>query len=170
MKKGCLDRNPYHHIPPDFQERSKSWIASAENLVSETAPFIYFSVENLMFAERLILQMEKTLERSNEPLLLKECAAHSILWLFGLYEVTRILRNRDSDRFGTLHKKLEVLRIPLGKHLVAGWKNNNKPHYPTSVWCPETGKVGWQAFNPHTSSREVYFRADLADEFLTVTK
>jgi len=168
MKKGHLDRNPYHHIPPDFQERSNSWIASAENLVSETAPFIYFWVENLMFAERRILQMERTLERCNEPLLLKECAAHSILWLFGLYEVTRILKNADQARFGVLHKKLEVLRMPLGKHEVT--RCEKKPHYPTSVWSPETGKVGWQAFNPHTNSLEVYFRTDLADEFLAVTK
>jgi hypothetical protein len=143
-------------------------MVSAKNLNNDTTPFIYIAVENLMFAERRILLMEKALESCNEPLLLKECAAHSILWLFGLYEVTRILKNADSPRFGALHKKLEALRIPLGKHEVARCKN--KPHYPTSVWSPETGKVGWRAFNPHTRSLEVYLRADLADEFLAVSK
>ena len=156
-------------------------MASAENLITETLPFIYIAVENLMFAERFILQMEKTLVRqdenspcSHEPLLLKECAAHSILWLFGLYEVTRTLETADSPKFGAfsdLHNKLSVLRIPLAKHQVKNAPNyRNTPHYPTSVWSAETGRVGWQAFNPHTNSLEVYFRADLADEFLAVTK
>ena len=159
---GHLDRNPHHHIPPDFQERSRLWMASATNLITENAPFIYTSVENLMFAERYILRMEKTLVRQSsdpQPLLLKECAAHSILWLCGLYEVIRVLKQAKSPKFvafSDLHNKLHVLRIPLAKHEVSGDPGyRNTPHYPTSVWSAETGRVGWQAFNPVTNSPEV---------------
>jgi hypothetical protein len=66
-----------------------------------------------------------------------------------------------------LHKKLEILRIPLAKHEVR--RKPNLPHYPTSVWCPETGKVGWQAYDPDIEANGIYYRVDLADEFLTIT-
>jgi hypothetical protein len=174
------ERNPHNYIPPDFQERSNLWMVCAKSLVTDNASFIYLAVENLMFAERLILEMEKTLARQDtvspvphEPYLLKECAAHSLLWLFGLYEVTRGLRTANSPKFSAfenLHKKLHVLRIPLAKHEVAGAPGyRNTPHYPTSVWGPQTGKVGWQAFNPKTGLLESYYRTDLADEFLSIT-
>ncbi len=57
--------------------------------------------------------------------------------------------------------------MPLAKHEV-----RRKPglrHYPTSVWCIETGRVGWQAYNPDIQGNESYYRTDLADEFLLVT-
>ena len=156
------------------------WMTSAKNLVTDSAPFIYMSVENLMFAERPILQMEKTLARKNgnppdphEPFLLKQCAAQSILWLLGLYELTRILKEAKSPKFPaleSLHGKLHVVRIPLAKHEVSsapGYRNIS--HYPTSVWIPESGRVGWQAFNPKRDATESYHRTELADEFLAVT-
>jgi hypothetical protein len=171
-----LDRNPHHHIPADFEERSRLWIVSAKNLVTENDPFTYLSIENPMFAERLILQMEKSLARhdgkspdSHEPLLLKECSAHSNLWLCGLYEVTRNLREANSPKFRVLeglHKKLEIARMPLAKHQVV---RKHKPHYPTSSWSPETGRVGWQVWNPGSNTYEAYVRTDLADEFLEIT-
>jgi hypothetical protein len=170
-----VDRDPYRHVPFDFKERSKLWRLSAENLISESAPFIYISVENLTFAERSILQMERALAWQHEgcpdphePWLLKECAAQSILWVCGLFEVTRTLRAakiRKYPALDDLHKKLSVLRIPLAKHEVSGRRLR---HYPTSVWS-ETGRIGWHAFNPAANSLEVYFRSDLADEFLAIT-
>jgi hypothetical protein len=169
------DRDPHHHIPAEFQARSKLWMASARNLVSENAPFICVSVENLMFTERFILQMEKTLARQDgyspdphEPWLLKECAAHSVLWLCGLYEVTRILKNAKLPKYPALddlHGKLSFLRMPLAKGEVY---RSRLAYYPTSIWCVETGRVGWHAFDPKTNSLEVYYRSDLADEFLAV--
>jgi hypothetical protein len=187
-----MDRDPYHHVPPDFQERSKSWRVSAENLIIESAPYIYMSVENLMFAERPILQMEKTLARHGgsspdprEPWLLKECGAQSILWVCGLYEVTRTLKDVKFPKcpaLGDLYEKLHVLRIPLAKHEVmrvarakcevSGHRKQPHappPHYPTSVWSVETGRVGWSIFNPNAKLFEEYFRSDLADEFLAAT-
>jgi hypothetical protein len=175
-----LDRDPHYHIPPDFQERSKLWMASATNLITNDAPFVYIAVENLMFAERHILQMERALARRDgeslaphEPFLLMECAAQSILWLCGLYEVIRGLKSTKSPKFSALlelHKKLHVLRIPLAKHEVSnapGYRAMS--HYPTSCWSTETGRVGWQVFNPNSESYESYCRTDLADDFLALT-
>jgi hypothetical protein len=170
------DRNPYSQIPADFLERSRRWTASAESLVSAETPFAFMAVENLMFAERHILEMERALARRAdessdpaEPLVLKECSAHSILWLFGLYELTRDLRQAGSVKFPkleTLHRKLEIIRMPLAKHEVAGGKRNPTPHFPTSTWQRETGRVGWHVFNPDTTSLELLVRTELADEFL----
>jgi hypothetical protein len=170
------DRNPYSQIPADFLERSRRWTACAESLASAETPFAFMAVENLMFAERHILEMERVLARRAdespnpaEPLVLKECSAHSILWLFGLYELTRDLRQAGSAKFPkleTLHRKLEIIRMPLAKHEVAGGKRNPISHFPTSTWQPETGRVGWHVFNPDTTSLELLMRTELADEFL----
>src|SRR5256885_12854519 len=101
---GHLDRNPHHHIPPDFQERSTMWMISARNLVTDNTPFIYMSVENLMFAERPILQMEKTLARKNgnppdphEPFLRAN--------VFSICKIGRSanMRDRKSTRLNSSH-------------------------------------------------------------------
>jgi hypothetical protein len=179
MQEG-FDKNPHNHVPLDFRQRSSLWMVSAGKLVTDEAPYLYLAIENLMFAEYSVLQMEKTLARQAEnssdfhdAFLLKECTAHSILWLLGLYEITRVLKHAKWLRFPSLeslHKKLHVVRIPLAKHEVSNAPGyRSKSHYPTSVWIPETGKVGWQAFNPNTGTTEVYFRTELADEFLTIT-
>jgi hypothetical protein len=172
-----LDRNPYRHIPQPFRERCEAWMSSARNLVTGSDPFRYMAVENLMFAERPILDMEKKLARqegaapaTNEPWLLMECSACSILWLFGLYEVTRGLKAAVHPRFPALvelHRKLEVLRMPLAKHEVK--RQEGRSHYPTSIWCPETGRVGWQVYDPDAGSNAQYDRTQLADEFLNCT-
>jgi hypothetical protein len=101
-----LERSPYRHIPHPFRERCEAWLSSARNLVSGSDSFRYMSVENLMFAERQILELEKNLAREmgsapvfNEPWLLMECSASSILWLFGLYEVTRGMKEAVHPRF-----------------------------------------------------------------------
>jgi hypothetical protein len=172
-----LDRSPYRHIPQPFRERCEAWLSSARNLVSGSDPFRYMSVENLMFAERPILEMEMKLAREkgsppvlNEPWLLMECSASSILWLFGLYEVSRGMKEAIHPRFPALvelHRKLEVLRMPLAKHEVK--RQRRTSHYPTSIWCPETGRVGWQVYDPDAGSNAQYDRTQLADEFLNCT-
>ena len=172
------DPNPHRFIPPpEFRQRSEAWIASATDVVSASDQFLYMAVENLMFAERPILQMEARLAQEpgrprahSEPLLLMECSSLSILWLFGLNEVTRGLKSANYPKWQALfelHKKLEVLRMPLAKHEVR--RKPDLPHYPTGVWCPETGRVGWQAYNPDIQSHVLYYRTDLADDFLTIT-
>ncbi len=84
------DRNPYHFIPRESHRRVESWLASAHDMVSTDDPYLYMAVENLMFAERPLVQMEARLAKQedrppaeNEPLLLMECSSLSILWVFG---------------------------------------------------------------------------------------
>ncbi len=130
------------------------------------------AVENLMFAELPILDMEVKLAHEegedplpDEPLFLMECSSLSLLWVCGLYEVTRLLSHSSAKAaFSDLHDKLAVLRMPLAKHEVRG--KGSQPHHPTSAWCPDTGHVGWSAHNPKTKKMELYFRTELADEFL----
>jgi len=175
MDEPFVDRNPYHYIPPEFRPRAEAWIAASHNLMSASDSLISLAIENLMFAERPILQMEQELAQGargephdREPLLLTECSTLSILWVFGLYEITRILSHRKHSLWSGLagiHKKLEVLRMPLAKHEVR--RQRGLVHYPTSLWAPETGRVGWLVYNPDVAASESYFRTELADEFLT---
>jgi hypothetical protein len=172
------DRNPLQYIPPEFQQRATLWLDAAKSLVADETPYAYMAVETLMFAERPILAMEnrpadrQDKEREpSEPLLLVECSTLSVLWICGLYEITRGLRAAKSPRaphFLDLHRKLEVLRVPLAKHEV--WHNSDRSHHPTSIWCPDTGHVGWQVFNPQTDLMESYYRTRLADEFLSLSR
>jgi hypothetical protein len=66
-----------------------------------------------------------------------------------------------------LHRKLEVLCMPLAKHEVR--KQKGRSHYPTSIWRPETGRVGRQVFDPDDNSNKLYDRTQLANEFLNAT-
>jgi hypothetical protein len=170
------DRNPLHYIPSEYEQRAKRWLDAAANLVSHNLPFISISIENLMYAEIPILDLEDKLTRRHnavphpsEPLLLIECSSLSLLWICGLYEVTRIL-NRSSAKtvFSNIHHRLAALRMPLAKHEVKG--QDNQPHHPTSIWDPDTGHVGWSAYDPRTKKMESYSRTQLADEFLTMAK
>ena len=143
--------------------------------------FIYLAIQNLMFAERIILDMERQLARDlgtrtadlHESVLLMECSSHSIFWVCGLYELTRSLREAKSPQFSelaALHRKLSVVRMPLAKHEVMSAPGfRDKFHYPTSIWSPNTGRVGWYVFSPDSEQNESYFRTELADEFLAVT-
>lgn len=170
------DRNPHHYIPLADRQRTDAWRVSATNLVFDRVPFLSMAVERLMFAERPLLEMEARLVQheiamvQNEPLLLMECSSLAMLWICGLYEVTRLTkaaRNPKWESLSDLHRRLSSLRMPIAKHEVKG-----KPalsHYPTSVWEAESGKVGWSIYNPDTDSYEVYTRAQLADEFLFLT-
>jgi hypothetical protein len=39
-------------------------------------------------------------------------------------------------------------------------------HYPTAVWEPERGRVGWSIVDPRTQTARAFTRTGLADEFL----
>jgi hypothetical protein len=117
-----IDRNPYHHIPPESRKRAEAWAASARNLVSQSLPYRNLAVERLMFAEQPILQMEDRLAHRegatsvpDEPLLLMECSSLSILWALGLYEVTRLMKPSHNPKWAliaNLHKKLPRCACP----------------------------------------------------------
>jgi hypothetical protein len=138
------------------------------------------SVQTLGYAERLLLDMEANLAvlardtkaKKERDLLLSECSAHSVLWVFGLYEILRTVRESGAPQFAGLEplfQKLEILRMPLAKHEAKNVKGSVPPsHYPTGCWDVETGQVGWHVFNPRLGTMEVLFRSPLADEFLSV--
>lgn len=169
-------------IPTDYKSRQPLWTKSSFSLGCNDDPFIMLSVQNLGYAEKILLQMETTLaqnlgttenEKIVQGLLITECSAHSILWIYGLYEAIRNVREMKMAQFEplkTLFQKLEIVRMPLAKHEVKGTPQyRNKFHYPTSLWSPENGYVGWHVFNPLKEENEVFMRTDLANEFLAIT-
>jgi hypothetical protein len=167
-------------VPPEFSRRKRLWIYSSLWLTHVDCPYASLSVQTLGYAERLLLDMEANLaalacdvERKKEcDLLLSECSAHSVLWVFGLYEILRTVRESGAPQFAVLERvfrKLEVLRMPLAKHEAKNMKGTTPPpHYPTGCWDVDTGRVGWQVFNPLTGSMQVLSRTPLANEFLLV--
>jgi hypothetical protein len=138
--------------------------------------------KGLGYAERMLLDMEQCLAtmtaskgpRGARDRLLWECSSHSVLWVFGLYEVLRVFKETETNRFEPLRDlfwRLEILRMPLAKHEVkhmAG-KGAPSPHYPTSAWEPESGRVGWISHDPRTGESRVVTRHEFADAFLSLT-
>jgi len=124
----------------------------------------------------MLLQMEADLKsESRKPVrdaLLMECSAHSILWVFGLYEILRKVQEvkmPQHSQLEELFQKVGVIRMPLAKHEVKSQPQfRDKLYYPTSVWSPENGWVGWHVFNPLSEANEVFFRTGLANEFLSI--
>ena len=174
-------------VPGDYAGRRELWIRSGLWLSFSEGPFVTLGVKNLGYAERQLLEWEKRivaianvrasrraeLESLELESLTMECAAHSILWVFGLYEIVRVVKDTNRSRFEALEelfRKLEILRMPLAKHEVKSTpKFRNKQHYPTGLWFPESGSVGWAVFNPHTDAVQRFTRTGIANEFLSIT-
>jgi hypothetical protein len=168
-------------IPGDYASRKELWIRSGLWLSFNEGPFVTLSVQSLGDAEHLLLEMEKRIadiadDQSHLPeleSLIMECAAHSTLWVFGLYEIVRIVRDTNVAKFEMLKElfqKLEILRMPLAKHEVKRTtKYRNTPHYPTGFWLAESGWVGWNVFDPHAGGVQQFTRTGIANEFLSIT-
>jgi hypothetical protein len=164
-------------MPADFNGRKRLWIYSSLWLNPDMCPYASLSLQTLGYAERLLLDMEMELVRlandhslkKERDLLLSECSAHSVLWIFGLYEVLRTVREARAPQFSqlaALFQKLETLRMPLAKHEVK--KHRGLVHYPTSCWDVEKGYVGWSVHDPQLGTTQAMFRTPLADEFLGI--
>jgi hypothetical protein len=167
-------------IPLAFSQRKHLWVYSSLWLTHVDCPYASLSVQTLGYAERLLLEMEAELAelvpdtkaKKERDFLLSECSAHSMLWVFGLYEILRTLRESGAAQFTALQalfEKLEILRMPLAKHEAKRIKGVPSPsHYPTGCWNPENGQIGWQIFNPRLGEMEVLSRTPLANEFLSI--
>lgn len=122
--------------------------------------------------ERLRAPADDQATREERDFMRMECAAHSSLWVFGLYEVLRVLKESETPKFEPLRDlflKLEILRMPLAKHEVKHVKGNPYlPHYPTGAWEMETGRAGWIFHDPHSNKSRILTRTGLADEFLSI--
>lgn len=107
----------------------------------------------------------------SRDLLLSECSAHSVLWVFGLYEVLRTIRASRAPQFSPLlsvFQKLEALRMPLAKHEAKSHHGAAPSHYPTSCWDVDSGQVGWSFYDPRLGDMRTLTRTSLADEFLRI--
>jgi hypothetical protein len=168
-------------VPSDHVSRKELWIRSGLWLSFNEGPFVTFGVKSLGYAERLLLEMENRIaaiaddraSRKELESLIMECAAHSILWVFGLYEIVRVVKETSPSKFGALKElfqKLEILRMPLAKHEVKRTSKYTKPpHYPVGFWFGDSGRVGWQVFNPHAEAVQPFTRTGIANEFLSIT-
>ncbi len=136
-------------VPLAFSQRKRLWVYSSLWLNHVDCPYASLSVQTLGYAERLLLEMEAKLAalvsdtkaKKQRDLLLSECSAHSVLWVFGLYEILRTVRESSAAQFAGLE----------------------------AFWNTETGQVGWQIFNPRLGTMEVLSRTPLANEFLSIT-
>jgi hypothetical protein len=174
-------------IPIDYRKRKRLWIDASLWLASNERPTIASSIWNLGYAERILLELEAeianlasdhSMKRRRDSRLM-ECSAHSELWILGLYEVLRTLKQTGTPRFdplGPLFHKLELLRMPIAKHEMPDARHEGKRvkgqgtvvHYPTHFWNPETGHSGWNVFDRATGDSLFLFRTPLADEFLAL--
>jgi hypothetical protein len=167
-------------VPIEYKKRKRLWINSSLWLGVNELFFVALSIQNLGYAERALLEMEERLRtsfnaqapRKERDFLHMECAAHSSLWVLGLYEVLRVLKQSETPKFEPLRdlfSKLEILRMPLAKHEVKHIKGNaHVQHYPTGAWEVETGRAGWSFHDPHSNKFRVLTRTGLADEFLSI--
>jgi len=174
-------------IPIDYRGRKRLWINASLWLASNKRPTVASSIQNLGYAERILLELEAeianlasvhSLKRRRDWLLM-ECSAHSELWILGLYEVLRTLKQTGTPRFDSLRSvfhKLELLRMPIAKHEMPDARQKGKRvngqgtivHYPTHFWNPETGHSGWNVFDRATGESLFLFRTPLANEFLAL--
>jgi len=175
-------------VPSDYASRRELWIRSGLWLSFNKGPFVTLGVESLGYAERQLLEWEKRiaaianvrayrraeLESLELESLIMQCAAHSILWVFGLYEIVRVVKDTNPSKFEALKElfsDVEILRMPLAKHEVKRTAKHRKvqQHYPTGLWFRESGSIGWKVFNPHTEAFQRFTRTGIANEFLSIT-
>jgi hypothetical protein len=159
--------------------RAQMWVDCGERWFDNADPFILLNIQMLGHAEPPLLTLEAELARLacgqgpsiRQGMLLMQCSALSIYWIFGLYEVLRTLKECAPTRFAPLDglfHTVGVVRMPLAKHEVKSAPDyRRKAHYPTSVWDPATGRIGWYAFDPQRETMITVTRTDVADRFLT---
>jgi hypothetical protein len=166
-------------VPSEFRKRKRLWIYSGLWLNHIDCPYACLSVQTLGYAERLLPDMEARLAvlakdahaKKERDLLLSECSAHSVLWVFGLYEVLRTIRESGAPQFVpliALFEKLEALRMPLAEHEAKRLRGSAPSHYPTSCWDIENGHVGWSVYDPRLGKMRILARTPLANEFLAI--
>lgn len=164
----------------DHQVRAQLWVDCGQRWFDNADPFVLLNIEMLGHAEPPLLTLEAELARLargrgpnlGHGMLLMQCSALSIYWMFGLYEVLRTLKACVPARFAPLDDLFHtvgVVRMPLAKHEVKGAAGRPRTtHYPTSVWDPDTGRVGWYAFDPKSEKMITVTRTDAADRFLAI--
>jgi hypothetical protein len=163
----------------DDEERAQLWVDCSQRWFDNSDPIVSLNVQMLGHAEPVLLSLEASLAQSGlrgpsiaQGLLLTQCSALSIYWMFGLYEMLRLLREVAPLRFtplAELFHQVEIVRMPLAKHQVKSAPGYREvPHYPTSTWEPRSGRVGWLVFDPLANQMTTVTRTDIADRFLAI--
>jgi hypothetical protein len=169
------------NIPTQYKSRLPLWIAMSHRFGSRDDPFTTVEIQQLGFAERLLLDMEARAiavardqrekdELGKEPFLINDLVLHSRFWLFGLYETLRTYRQRvgkDVAEFAVIRKifdQVELARMPLAKHEAKGRKSDL--HYPETLFDRESGWIGWNVIDPTENKAIPIFRTDIANQFL----
>src|SRR5580692_11179186 len=106
-------------IPTDYRKRKRLWIKASLWLASNERPTIASSIWNLGYAERILLELEAEIAnlasyhsmKKRRDWQLMECAAHSELWILGLYEVLRTLKQTGTPRFDPLSPLFHKLEL-----------------------------------------------------------
>jgi len=173
---------PQTTVPSTHAERLPLWVRSSQEFGLPIDAYVMLAIQQLGQAEDPLLAMEDTLAQQyvsnpepsiDQGIKLMKCSALSQYWVFGLYEMLRTSKQAAPALFApvrSLFQKVEVARMPLAKHEVKSAPGyRNVPHYPTGLWSPETGQVGWHAFDPLRREMMVVSRTALADEFLSLT-
>jgi hypothetical protein len=160
------------------QARAKQWVDCGNRWAGNDAPFLLLDIQLLGHAEAPLLGFEGVLAElimsgensENVALFTAQCSALSTYWIFGFYEVLRKLKRESKLKFPALESifhEVSVIRMPLAKHEVKGAPGYRKTgHYPSSIYKPETGKIGWSVFDPKKEAMTEVIRRDVADRFL----
>jgi hypothetical protein len=157
--------------------RLKHWVDAGNRWFDNGDPFVMLNIQMLGHAEGPILELEANLKKplvarmtDTHGLALMQCSALSLCWFLGFYEVLRTLRESAPVRFkplASIFHEVEVARMPLAKHQVKSAPGyRGRFHYPTSVWEPTTGRLGWQVYDPSRGEMITVVRTELADRFL----
>ena len=159
-------------------DRLKLWVDAGALWSEPGNPFLMLDVQMLGHAEAPLLDFEGVLGEllknndNNEDtmLFMTQCVALSILWVFGLYEPLRKVRGSgvNFSSLSDLYHDVSVIRMPLAKHEVKSAPGfRAKHHYPVGIHNPGTGQVGWRAFDPNAKVLREFYRADMANRFLS---
>ena len=139
-----------HRRNTDRLPKAKATLDKRQPLAcQQRAPDDRVQIWNLGYAERILLELgaEITNLASDHSMKrrrdwgLAECSAHSELWILGLYDVLRTLKETKTPRFsplGPLFHKLELLRMPIAKHEMPdarheGKRVRAKKRFPSSI-------------------------------------
>ena len=163
-------------------ERAKLWVECGVRWSAKDLPFIMLNIQMLGHGEAPLSGFEAVVgelivsgdQSENHLLLTSQCFALSTYWVFGLYELLRKLREGLGPAFAPLSSifhDVEIIRMPLAKHEVkSAPKYRGVWHYPTLIYEPNTGRVGWSVFDPANEVMISLFRGDIADRFLAVKR
>jgi hypothetical protein len=184
-------------ISPFYNTRRGQWVDASYTLCGGSFP-ITMDIQQLGLVENRLLIWEEDakrihdnhdnpdrpvlnlIETISEDLAFSELVAFSKLWIFGIYEILRTIKDKmwsecpemrtsgfpaPLQYFDDLYHTLEVLRVPLAKHEIKGGKRDDE-HHATLLYHPELGSTVWAVYHPKKKRYVELIRREIGDEFL----